>query len=271
MFIARPYLFGLLLLPLLISVSGCQTAASLYTATFGHLSSDRAEATTPAPRTKEFPWMSVSRWYEMHAEDVDVANTQSPEVLFLGDSITESWAWGEGRDEVYQRYFSDYSAANFAIGGDQTQNLLWRLQHNIDGELSPSAVVLMIGVNNFLHSQHSAHAVAAGVEAVLEQTQQNYPNANILLVGILPFHQHGTDSSRQLVTEANASIAELADQQRVFYTDVNHLFLDQQGNIPQRLMDDFIHPSAAGLEIIAENVEPLIQPWVRGRQVQPHH
>lgn len=235
------------------ALAGCQTVSERDT---------YPEATQAEPRTKEFPWMSVSRWYEMHSEDVAIAATEEVELLFIGDSITESWDWGDGRDEVYRRYFADYQAANFAIGGDMTQNLLWRLQHNLKGQLNPEVVVLMIGVNNFLHEQHSPEAVAAGIDAVLEQTRQNYAQAKILLIGILPFHQNADNPSRRTVTRANELIAGFADNERVFFTNVNDEFLNDQGEIPQPLMDDFIHPSAAGLEIIARRIAPIVKPWL---------
>lgn len=249
--------YTLILLIVLLPVLGACQSEQAQNAT-----AHEQQTTQPAPRTKEYPWMSVSRWYEMHSQDVAIANTEQVELLFIGDSITESWDWGEGRDEVYQAYFGEYDAANFGIGGDETQNLLWRLQHNLDGKLEPAAVVAMIGVNNFLQAQFSPPAVAAGVKKVIEQTQINYPTAKILLLGILPFDEKADSPNRAKVNATNERIATFADNERVFYVNVNKQFLDEQGNIPKALMHDYIHPTAAGLEIIAHAVAPKIQPWI---------
>ena len=234
----------------------CQTTPS------SNMAPGANASTTPVTRTKEFPWMSVSRWYEMHSEDVALAQRNDIELLFVGDSITESWDWGEGRDEVYQRYFGDFEAANFAIGGDMTQNLLWRLQHNLRGNLAPTAVVMMIGVNNFLHEQHSPAQVIKGIQADLAQVHDNYPTAKVLMIGVLPFRQNGDHPSRQHVRQVNHAAAKMADNQKVFFIDVNSEFLDQQGDIPQALMADYIHPTAAGLEIIAKKIAPIINQWI---------
>ena len=220
-------------------------------------------AIKPVPRTKEFSWMSVSRWYQMHSEDVAAAQQKSVELLFVGDSITESWGWGEGRSEVYQQYFGDFNAANFAVGGDMTQNLLWRLQHNTKGQLQPTAIVMMIGVNNFLHEQHAPEDVISGIKANLTQLQHNYPNAKILVIGVLPFFKNADNPSRQQVIHVNRAVAQLADNTHIFHVNVNADFLDDNGEIPATLMADYIHPTAAGLEIIAKSVAPIITPWIQ--------
>ena len=217
---------------------------------------------TPIPRTKEFPWMSVAQWYQKHTDDIAAAQNTDVELVFVGDSITESWDWGEGRDAVYQQYFGDVKAVNFAIGGDMTQNLLWRLQHNIQGQLQPAAVVMMIGVNNFLHEKQSPDDVILGIKANLAQLQKNYPHAKILLIDVLPFYQNANSPSRQQVITVNHGIAALANDKDIFHINVNDHFLDTNGEIPKALMDDYIHPTAAGLEIIAKAVVPKIQNWI---------
>ncbi|RYF33835.1 MAG: hypothetical protein EOO38_29915, partial [Cytophagaceae bacterium] len=54
--------------------------------------------------------------------------------LFLGDSITAGWSrTGEVKD-IWQQHFGAYNPANFGIGGDRTQHVLWRIQNGeLDG------------------------------------------------------------------------------------------------------------------------------------------
>jgi len=66
-------------------------------------------------------------------------------VVFLGDSITSGWG-GNGK-ETWNKYYAPRGAYNYGIGGDTTQNVLWRIQnHEFDG-ISPKIVVLKIGKN----------------------------------------------------------------------------------------------------------------------------
>ena len=48
-------------------------------------------AIKPVPRTKEFSWMSVSRWYQMHSEDVAAAQQKGVEqtIVRLMSIITQ--------------------------------------------------------------------------------------------------------------------------------------------------------------------------------------
>ena len=53
-------------------------------------------------------------------------------VLFVGDSITAGWK-GSGAG-IWQAHYGAYDAANFGIGGDRTQHVLWRIEKGeLDG------------------------------------------------------------------------------------------------------------------------------------------
>src|SRR5436190_7359784 len=103
------------------------------------------DSSVPAPRTKEYGWMSVKTWNDKHESFVKRAKEGKIDLLFLGDSITEGW----GNNAVWQKQYGALNAANFGIGGDMTQNVLWRIQNGEIEGISPKVIVLMIGTNNF--------------------------------------------------------------------------------------------------------------------------
>ena len=85
----------------------------------------------------------------MHESFNEISKQGDAKLVFLGDSITAGWS-GKGKD-VWTKYWAPMDAANFGIGGDRTEHILWRLQNgNYDG-LSPKLTVLMIGTNNTGH------------------------------------------------------------------------------------------------------------------------
>ncbi len=84
-------------------------------------------------------------WFKKHEMLVNTTLEHKNEikVVFLGDSITANWL-NEGK-ELWDKYYANRSSYNYGISGDNTQNVLWRIQNNeLDG-LSPKFVVLKIG------------------------------------------------------------------------------------------------------------------------------
>ncbi|WP_083608226.1 GDSL-type esterase/lipase family protein [Teredinibacter haidensis] len=215
-----------------------------------------------APRSTEFEWMSLETWHAKHQSNLERAKTNNVDLLFLGDSITEGWFWGDNK-KIFDKTFGNYRTANFGIGGDQTQHLLWRLQHGESGNLNPKLVVMMIGVNNFGHSQHSAEQVAEGVTAVVSQVKKSFGNSKILLMGVYPFDEKATSENRVVVARTNQLLADLNDDQTVFYYDFGKLFLDDRGNIPQTIMNDFLHPSHQGYQRLSERLGPVVQQFMQ--------
>ncbi|RYY73952.1 MAG: mucin-desulfating sulfatase [Gammaproteobacteria bacterium] len=214
----------------------------------------KVSGTTPSPRTREYPWMSVETWNRMHAEDVEVAKNGDVDLLFIGDSITAGW-----NRNIWQKTFSQYRPANFGIGGDHTGNVLWRLEHGDKGKLKPKVVVLLIGVNNFGHLNETPQQVFEGVKKVVKRIRKNYPSAKILVNAIFPFEASPSSPKRLLVKETNSLISKLDDNKYIFVKDYGPLFLHENGNLSKELMGDFLHPSYKGYQIWADAMLPDIQ------------
>ncbi len=94
------------------------------------------DSVTPTPRD--------GSWLKLHEQFLARTKEGSIDLLFLGDSITQGWH----NNDVWKRFYGARHAANFGIGGDRTQHVLWRIRNGeIDG-IHPKVVVLMIGTNN---------------------------------------------------------------------------------------------------------------------------
>lgn len=208
----------------------------------------------PEPRTQQFPWMALSKWYRMHAEDVAMAEQGEAQVVFLGDSITEGWD-----QAIWQARIAPLNAVNFGIGGDMTQNLLWRMDHGAVEKLDPKVVVIMIGVNNFLRYNASPQEVFTGVKAVVKKALAMYPRAHIVLNGIFPYEQAAKHPNREKVKQANALIQTLGDYPRVDYYDFGPHLLSESGDLSPDVMPDFLHPNAKGYALWADQLLPVIR------------
>lgn len=177
-------------------------------------------------------------------------------VLFIGDSITAGWL--SAGKEIWKKYYGAYNPANFGVGGDRTQGVLWRIEHGeLDG-ISPKVVVLLIGVNN-----GGDPAVVRGVRKVVEEIRAKLPDSKILLLGIFP---RGNDpanppwnaKSRTFTAQVNKELSTIADGKNVRFLDIGDKFLDAQGFISKDIMPDGLHPGPAGYQIWADAMQPLL-------------
>ncbi|MCP5558736.1 MAG: GDSL family lipase [Verrucomicrobiaceae bacterium] len=197
-------------------------------------------------------------------------------LVFLGDSITQGWS-GKGK-AVWEKNWAPLGAANFGIGGDRTEHVLWRLDHgNFDG-LDPKVIVLMIGTNNTGHQGRpqkelndavyhcTAEETAQGVKLILEKLKTKCPHAKILMLAIFPRGATPEDKYRQQNEATNAIIRTYADNQRVFFTDIGSKMLEADGTLTKEMMPDLLHPGEKGYQIWTDAIRDTVVGWLNGKQ-----
>jgi lysophospholipase L1-like esterase len=197
-------------------------------------------------------------WLEMHKSFLSLIKKSQAEpqksridLLFLGDSITQGW----NENTVWQRYYSPRHAANFGIGGDRTQHVLWRIQNGeLDG-IAPKVTVLMIGTNN-IHDD-TPDEISQGVKTIVAEIRSRLPKTKILLLGVFP-RSPGPDEARKRIATVNEKIARLDDGSHVHFLDISKSFLNPDSSIAPEIMPDYLHLSTKGYRIWAEAMEPVL-------------
>jgi len=182
-------------------------------------------------------------------------------LIFDGDSITDAWQ-GRGK-KIWTDRYAKFGAFDFAISGDRTQHLLWRLSQGQVDHLHPRLVAVMIGTNN-LGNRESVEDTIAGVKAVVADYRKRCPDAVILLQAIFPRGKEPGDPLRAKIKEVNGQIAKLADGGKVVYVDFGDRFLQPDGTISPEIMPDFLHPSEKGYQIWADAIQPFIDRYMKG-------
>lgn len=179
-------------------------------------------------------------------------------VLFLGDSITAGW---NSAQPIWKEHFGKYDPANFGIGGDRTQHVLWRIdQGELDG-ISPKVVVLMIGTNN---SGYPAEQITAGVTRIVSEIKAKLPNTKVLLLSIFPRTDKAENPTRLKLQEVNKELAKLDDGGKtVRYFELWNQFLTPEGVLSKEIMPDLLHPNAKGYEIWASSMQPLLDEMMK--------
>lgn len=181
-----------------------------------------------------------------HDNFLAIAKAGNVDLLFMGDSITEGWG-GAGR-KAWEKYFAPLKAANFGIGGDRTQHVIWRLRHGELEGIQPKLMVLMIGTNN----GDSAEDVALGIKTIIKDVSERSPATRILLLAIFPRGAKPTDRVKNEAT--NKIIAGYADNRKVVYMDIGPGFLQPDGTLTTDIMPDLLHLSEKGYQIWADAI-----------------
>jgi lysophospholipase L1-like esterase len=223
----------------------------------------RAQTTQPPPQPADVPAIKYDRegkpnekFMKLHEQFVERAKQGDTDLLFLGDSITAGW---NGQKQIWDAHFGKYKPANFGIGGDRTQHVLWRIENGeLEPPMKPKAIVLMIGTNNSAHDP--AEKIAAGIEKIVSTARQK-TGAKVLLLGVFPRGETEEKAAKQrrVIKEVNDRIRKLDDGgKNVRYLDLSEKFMNADGTISKEIMRDYLHLTEKGYQIWADALsQPL--------------
>ena len=191
-------------------------------------------------------------WIDRHNDRINIIPNQK--LIFIGDSITQGLEETGIWTALNQRY--NKRITNLGFGGDQTQNVIWRLEN---GEfpigINPEYVVLMIGTNN----QHEPKSIAAGIGEIVKIINKNSPLTKIVLLSILP-RGSGKDDINTIRNNAVNEIIKKYDRHlRIEYLDIGQYYMDDNGVLKDELFTDGLHLTLAGYNLLMEKIEEIIE------------
>lgn len=189
-----------------------------------------------------------------HLEILKQTQLKQCDVAFLGDSITH---WFD--KDLWAKHYEQLNACNFGCAGDRTGNLLWRITQGkeLQGH-SPRLFVVMIGVNNLWRNGNTPEEIVEGVGAVVATLRDRFPQAKILVLGVLPTDPDPQAEIRRQVKAINMGLTRLREGRTVRFLDFGPKMLAADGSIPVDIMKDGLHPTAKGYQIWMDNVNPVL-------------
>jgi lysophospholipase L1-like esterase len=196
-----------------------------------------------------------------HQQLLAKAKSGGIDLYFEGDSITRRWGALDYPDLLahWNRTFHGWNAANFAWGGDRTENILWRLSNGeLDG-VNPKAIVLLAGTNNIGKEPGDEEKVAdvtRGLKAIVDVCRKKAPGATIVLTAIFP--RNDNPAVMPTIARINANLAQMADGKSIRFLDVNARLADAEGTLFEGMTVDGLHPSLKGYEVWAEGLKPIL-------------
>ena len=207
-------------------------------------------AAVPVPQNEAW-------WTAQHEDTLARIRQGEIDLMLIGDSITQRWA-NEGY-RIWDAYYGHRRAVNLGFRGDGTEHVLWRLNHGEIDAIEPKLVVLMIGTNNTGRGNDPPEETAAGIQAILTTLRTRLPTSKILLLGVFPRGASADDPLRRLNAAINDRIRHYANNQQIFFLDLSHRFLDDQGRLSGDLVPDHLHLSERGYQVWAEGMEDMVR------------
>ena len=206
-----------------------------------------------------------ARFFELHAPFLKRAASGPAGVVFLGDSITEGWT---KVPEIWESAWGKYQPANFGIGGDRTQHIIWRIEQGEFDKISPKVVVLMIGTNNT--GNDTAKDIAAANRKIVGMLKAALPETKILLLAVFPRgprNARGVEDPWEMkmkkIRAINNDLARLDNGKSIRFLDLGPKFMSADGTIAKAIMPDQLHLSPAGYQNWVEGMAPLLDEMMR--------
>ena len=217
----------------------------------------------PVPADQPWPRNDANS-RKAHEQLLEKAKQGGIDIYFVGDSITRRWGASDvqyrGLLANWNTNFFGWNAADFGWGADQTQNILWRLEHGeLDG-VNPKIIVVLAGINNvgsLPPGDASVAEVTRGIKAISQLCRKKAPGAVLILTALFPRNDHL--EMLPTINRINQNLAQMADGAKVRYLNVNGELADSEGRLFPGMMNpgDKLHPTLQGYQVWANGLKPL--------------
>jgi len=245
--ISRVFVLAALVLSLGDSSASAQQVASVsQTDTFAVPATD--DGLPGAGPIRRYDWFQ-QLWRERRSKWARERDQDRGAVVFLGDSITQSW-------ESLPAAFPGVKIANRGISGDTTRGVLLRLRDDVL-VLNPAAVVLLIGTND-LEEGAAPATIGSNLKLILAGLESHNPRMPIVLCQVFPSSASKKRSADQISAVNALYLAAVKNDRQVIPLDTWNLFADAQGNAPASEFPDLLHPNDAGYARWAAALRPVL-------------
>ena len=199
-------------------------------------------------------WFGLSR-YKSDNESI-IQSGEFPEVVFMGNSITEYWAY------YHPDFFSEHNYCGRGIGGQTSTQMLARFTADVI-ELHPKAVVIMAGTNDVAHNDHWVEPEKV-VDNIVSMCDLARANGIVPIISSIPpcagfAWNPEIKHAAQTIVDINKRLRAYADANGILYVDYHAALADERDGFPKILSDDGCHPNPDTYFIMEELVLQAIQ------------
>lgn len=190
-----------------------------------------------------------------HHQILSMRNDVQIQVVFLGDSLTRRW---EDNIDLWDKFFSAYNPANFGVGMDCLENILWRITHGQLEGIDPQIIIVLGGTNNL--DQNTEEYIVSGIRQIVTAIQDQLPYTRIVLLGLLPRvpDASGIDY-REKITRINQALERAYAHSDVYYRDIGADLVGEDGLVSETIMPDGLHLNHQGYRVVGPLLVDIIE------------
>src|SRR5215831_2861608 len=200
-------------------------------------------------------WPELGRYREANGQVTTPAKNES-RVVFMGDSITDSW-----QNPRFGGFFPGKPYVDRGISGQTTPQMLIRFRPDVIA-LHPKAVVILAGTNDIAGNTGptTLDAIEDNLASMAELARTN--GIRVVLASVLPVCDYIKPQTprrpNEKIVALNAWIKDYAAKNGLIYLDYYSAMLDDNKMLKQDLTYDGLHPNDAGYEVMGPLAEKAI-------------
>jgi lysophospholipase L1-like esterase len=194
-------------------------------------------------------WANLKRY-----RDANTAIATAPQVVFMGDSITELWA------QKPAVFFPGKPYLSRGIGGQTTPQMVLRFQQDVV-DLKPRVVVINGGTNDIAGNTgpSTLKMIEDNLKSMTEIAQAN--GIRVVLTSITPAFDYpwrkGLEPAEKIMA-VNKWMQDFCQSKNCVYADYFTPLADAKHGMREGLSVDGVHPTEAGYRIMSPVAEQAI-------------
>jgi lysophospholipase L1-like esterase len=199
-------------------------------------------------------WANLER-YRAANDSIGAPKAGERRVVFMGNSITESWA------PLFAEQFPGKPYVGRGISGQTTPQMLVRFRQDVVA-LKPAVVVILGGTNDIAGNSGIATVsmIADNLRSMAEIARAN--RIRVVLASVLPVFDYPWKrglAPADTILRLNRWMRAYADSVGATYLDFHTAMADERQGLKPELTRDGVHPNVAGYQLMAPLAEAAIR------------
>jgi len=228
----------------------------------------KAQAARSDARSKD--WPALARYRETNPT-ISVPAKDQDRVVFMGDSITDSW-----QNPKYGGFFPGKPDVDRGISGQTTPQMLVRFRADVIA-LQPKVVVILAGTNDIAGNTGpmTLNSIEDNLTSMFDLAHAN--GIRVVFASLLPISDYEKTKDGQPIIQSkqrppeqilalNAWMKKYAALHGQIYLDYYSAMADEKGFLKEELSEDGLHPNQKGYDIMAPLAEQAITMALKSRR-----